>query len=79
MMKSKLSESFGRRLKSAREQNNKSQLDLAIDMRGSCKEIRGYEDGSKPLNVINYVKVCRQLSINPFKTIVLSIVDWILK
>jgi len=78
-MTRKFYRAFGQRLKSAREQDGVSQLDMAIFLRSSVKSVRRYEAGFKPLTISNYFKVCKYLEVNPWKMIATSLGDWLMK
>lgn len=78
-MSKKFYRAFGQRLKSAREKEDLSQLDMAIAMRLSIKDVRRYEGGFKRLSISKYFKICKFLEVNPAKMIVLSLGDWIRK
>ena len=78
-MKRKFYRAFGQRLKSAREQDSLTQLDMAIFLRSSVKDVRRYEAGFKPLTISKYFKVCEFLEVNPWKMIASSLGDWIMK
>ena len=78
-MRKKINKVLGHRLKSAREEKKLSQLDMAIFLHCSIKDVRRYEAGFKPLTTSKFFRVCDHLGVKPTKVIIGTLGDWFKK